>query len=300
MNRLRLFSTHWTWAASAGAAFLVLSAAIFIVGRYGTAAEEPLPEPPTSTLVPTEPVPPVIVSEPPSEAPIVAMPETSPTAAAAFEGGIIPIEDMGGPLREMDETAPINIFADPAVVAKLLVPRKVFLYDAKGRRDPMIIDWIRMEIVNSELLAQAQTYIAEATQTTDPEARKARYLLAIQELDRVIKTDPTSHQGKQAQAMKDKVRALIDQTTQATLKAKEVTKPPELPPYVPANTRAIVLDQSPRNNHLVLIGDDLLRVGEVVPKYPEVKIAEINRNTVVYEYKGTRVTVVVEVPTARE
>ncbi len=299
MNRLRLSFARWTGAAAALAGLVAFCLAILPMSRRGIAAEEIPPEPPTSTLIPSEPVPPVIVNEPPGEAPVVAVTETSPTAAA-LEGGIIPIEDEGSPSREMDETAPVNIFADPAIVAKLLVPRKVFLYDAKGRRDPMIIDWIRTEIVNSELMAQAQTYIAEATQTTDPEARKARYLLAIQELDRVIKTDPTSHQGKQAQAMKDKVRALIDQTTRAAQKSAEVTKPPELPPFVPANTRAIVLDQSPRHNHLVLVADDLLRVGDVVPKYPEVKVVEINRNTVVYEYKGTRVTVMVEVPTARE
>ena len=200
----------------------------------------------------------------------------------------------------MDETAPINLVADPAVAAKLLTSRKPFLYDGKGRPDPMIIPWVRTEIVTNEQIAQARQYVTDAEILTDFEAKKARYLLAIQELDRVIKSDPTSRYGKDAQALKDKIRALIEKIPAAgATPTPATTKPPELPPWVASNTRAIIYDASPKHDSTVLVGDDMLRVGDVVPKYPEVKVLQIDLRSVVYEFKGTMVTVKVEVDVMR-
>jgi len=243
---------------------------------------------------------PGVTAPPPVAGPAVAAIETSPTAPASLVGGFMPIETETT-LREIDESAPINIFSDPAVAAKLLVGRKPFLYDAKGRFDPMVIPWIRQEILNTELISEAQKYMQDADALTDPEAKKARYLLAIQELDRVIKADPTSSYGKRAQVLKDKIRALIEQMPLAgATPTPVVTKRPELPPWVASNTRAILYDASPKHASVVLVGDDMLRVGGTVPKYPEVKIVEITANTVVYDYMGLHHTVKVEVDVSKE
>jgi len=248
-----------------------------------------------------------VVSEAPSEPtdpsttePEPLVMETSATVESII-GGFLPVESGQAPLREMDETPALNIFADPTIVKRILYGRKPFRYNAKGRPDPMIIPWVRVEVLSTEHIAQARQYLKEAETLTDPEARKKRYMLAIEELDRVIQMNPTSKYGKEARALRNQVRALITKIPPPGATPTPVkTKPPELPPWVVANTKAIIYDQSPKHNHLVLVGDSVLRLGDTVPKYPGVKLVEINRDSVVYEFKGIRIPVIVEVPIKQE
>ncbi|KPL12985.1 hypothetical protein AMJ85_00655 [candidate division BRC1 bacterium SM23_51] len=227
------------------------------------------------------------------------------TASAEVTGvGFLPVESAPMPLREIDESGPLNIFADPELVKKLLfgrVGRSPFQYDARGQPDPMIIPWVRVEILNTEHIAQAQIYLKEAEQLMEPDAKKKRYAMAIRELDSVTKMDPTGRYGKEAQALQKKIREMMDKIPPpGATPTPVVTKPPELPPWVVTNTKAVLYDQSPDHNHMILIGDDLLQLGDVVPKFPSVKIVDVNRDSVIYEFQGTRISVTMQVELKQE
>ena len=109
----------------------------------------------------------------------------------------------------MDETGPINLFPDPVVARKILFGREPFVYNAKARPDPMIVPWIRAEIIGNERYEQARAYIKEADVATDREIKRTRYLQALEELDQVFKSDPTSALGRNAQVLIEKVRAAM-------------------------------------------------------------------------------------------
>ena len=276
-------------------------AAAVILCSIGTAASAPLPAP----LVIPQPIPPIttgpVTEGPPTSAPAVVTIETSPTAPLAIEGGLLPIDTGVTPIHEVDEAVALNIFADPAVAQKLLFGRKPFVYDAKGRPDPMIVPWIRAEIIGTEHLNQALVYVREAEASTDVETKRSKYIQALEELDQVVKADPTAVLGKNAQTQIDKIRVAMEKIPPAGVVVTPTpTKPPELPAWIVANTRGIVFDQSPKQDHRVLVGDDLLRAGGTVPKFPNVKVVEIKREQVVYEFQNTRIPVKVEIELSRE
>jgi len=75
---------------------------------------------------------------------------------------------------------------------------------------------------------------------------------------------------------------------------------PELPPWVISNTKAVIFDGSAQGNHLALVGDNLLKVNDVIPQYGEVKIADITRDRVIYEIQGVRIAVDVKVEVREE
>jgi len=290
----RALSSAATMALAFLACLLVLEPSDF-----GLTAQEPPPVSLTETAVP--PVG-TVTTAPPSTVTVETTVQTSPvTARTAIEGGFLPIESKAGPKREMDEGDLLNIFADPTIARKLLYGRKPYIYNIKGRRDPMVIPWIRSEIVNKEHLAQAQAFMADAERQTDQDTKRNLLLLAIGELDSVIKTDPTDTFGKSAQALKDKARASLDKIRLTGGGPVVVaTKAPELPNWVANGTKAILYDQSPKQDHVVLVGDEVLHLGDVLRREPKVKVAQIDRNQVVYEYENARFTVKVQVEIIKE
>jgi hypothetical protein len=217
----------------------------------------------------------------------------------AVEGGMMPIDEgTGMPAREIDEVPPINIFENPEVVKKLLFGRKPFVYDDRGFQDPMIIPWIRNKILVQELIAQAQAYRQEAERMPPSEQRMELLRKALSELKRAIQINPTDKLGKMAEAEQEAIRKLMDATGDGT--TFKPTPRKDLPKWIIINTRAVIYDQSGENDHKVLLGDDVLGIGEAVPKYPDVKVVEVTRDTVVYEYDGERYPVKVEIPIAIE
>jgi hypothetical protein len=287
-------------SATAVAVLVLCAASAFLFLGQKVAAQN------TVTTSATEVVPPpvavgTVTVAPPTTGPVVGVGETSPTVPPAIEGPLLPIETGVAPVREIDEGAALNIFADPAVAQKLLFGGKKFLYDAKGRPDPMVIPWVRTEIVLRERINQAQAYIKKADGAQDVETKRSLYIQALEEFDQVVKADPTSILGKDARVQSEKIRALLDKLPpKGVVLTPTPTKPPELPPWIPANTKAILFDQSPKHDHRVLVGDEVLRVGSAVSKYPEAKIIEISREAVVYEYMKTRFNIKVEIELTRE
>jgi len=259
-----------------------------LVGAQGTAA--------TSGTEVSLPLPVVVepVGQPPTTAPAEVVIETIPTSGV-IQPGLLPVESEATPRFESEEGPALNIFSDPALAQKILFGRKPFVYNTKNRPDPMIVPWVRAEIIGNERMERAQTYLKEASGVSDRETKRTRYLQALDELDQVLKADPTSALGRNAQTLAEKIRAEMDKLPPPGTPDKPVaTKPPELPQWVSANTRAIVYDRSPQHNHMVLVGDDMLRINRIVPKFPDVKVVEINRDSVVYEYLKMRFTIKVE------
>ena len=298
MNSRRQRRVHLSSAAVSALAFV---GCLFVFEPLGfrLPAQETPPIPLTETVVPPAGT---VTTAPPSTGPVEAVVETSPaTAKTTLEGGLLPIESKAGPKREMDEGDLLNIFADPAVARKLLYGRKAFIYNIRGRRDPMVVPWVRTEIVNKEHLAQAQAFLSDAERQADRETKRNLLLLAVGELDSVIKSDPTDTFGKTAQALKNKARATLDkiQITSGT-PPPEATKAPELPSWVASITKAILYDESPKHDHVVLVGDEVLHVGDVLRRDPKIKVVQIDRSQVFYEYGKARFPVKVQLEIFKE
>lgn len=219
-----------------------------------------------------------------------AAPEaTSPTTPGieTVVGPIMTVDSGPLPQREMDETQEV-LSLMPSVVQSIIFGSRKFEYDAKGRSDPMIVPWVLVEILSTEHIAQAKAYLKEADELTSPGARKKRYMDAIAECDEVLKLNAESKYGKDAAELKGQITALLDQlenpvgpiTPRIILPSKA-----KFPQWVVINTKAVIYDQTGRGNHVVLVGDSMLSVGDKVPKYEDVRVVEISRNWVKYEYK---------------
>jgi hypothetical protein len=226
------------------------------------------------------------------EAPVVVPPApeevfiTSATAAPIAAGPLMVVNDgTSVAVREMDEESfPLQIL--PKVMQLLLRKnQKQFEYDAKGEEDPMVIPWVRKEILAAEHLTAAKKLLAEAEVVPEKDLKLKIYLKAIEEFDRVIEMDPSARFGKEAQAFRDKSREAIDRIQQADRVGNTPPPPPKPPEWVVLNTKAIIFDQSPEKKHIALVGDNMLKVNDTVPRYPAVKIVEIQRDVVVYEFQ---------------
>jgi len=265
---------------------LCLAAAAF-AGRPAAAQEAaPAPAPPES-----------VTAMPAAVATTVALPAALPPAptsvrlttgaATTAPGPMLPIDAaLTMPPREIDEEhlSPFNKLL-PEIITRFLRDRNSFIYDPRGLPDPMIIPWIRAEILNSEHIAQALEYLREAESTVERETKRRLLEQAMQEVEGVVKDDPTSKYGHEAQALKEKIHTMME-GLEATTTVGPVGPPPPRPPeWVVLNTKAVVIDQSSRKAHTALVGDSMLHVGDTVPKYPDVRIVGITRDAVTYEFK---------------
>lgn len=198
---------------------------------------------------------------------------TSATTVSGVDGSGFPLLDEGlASGTAIEGMEPLNIFADPTLAQRILTRRgrPPFQYDAKGRKDPMILPWVLKEKLSTEFIAQARVYIKRAESTTDRKSRNAQYELAIKELDRVLEIDPTGRYAADARTLKQQIQEKLGPDGGPGTVGPEV-----LPPWVVANTKGIEADRSSKQDHVVLIGENRLHVGDTVPEHPDVKVVEI-------------------------
>ncbi len=185
--------------------------------------------------------------------------------------------DLG---KESEEPEmPGTLFRTKEDVRKLLGEEPKFVYDPRDLSDPMIIPWVRREVIVRELIEMAQEKIKEGYLE---EAKKY--------LEEILKEYPGSRHIKEARTQLNQVKKML-----AEGYGPEGVRRPRvvLPSWVVSNTSGVIVDQQDPTQSVVLVGDAILRVGDKVPDYDEVVVGEIKEKEVVYQYHGRKFPVVV-------
>jgi hypothetical protein len=262
-------------AAGAGSAFAQAvddPALVTPVDSTGITADADIPEPAPMASGPMD----AFATEPAVE---------TAAEADAVVGPIIPVDSGPVPDREMDEPEQVLQLL-PDVVRSVLSGPDQFKYDPHNRPDPMIVPWVRLEVLSSEHLAQARAYLNEADEMTSRTAKMQRYQKAKRECEEVLRINQGSKFAEDAQALRDKIQELIngiDDVRGGPVIARQPTA--KFPEWVVINTKAVIYDQTGGSDHIALVGDDMLTIGDEVPKYPEVKVVDITRDAVTYAFQ---------------
>lgn len=158
-----------------------------------------------------------------------------------------------------------SIFSDPEVKSMLgESPR--FVYNANDRPDPMIFPPVRNAAIYMELSKEAEQLIADG---------KYRDALGVYQkiLDLKDRRFILDTKNKIA-TLSAEIGAIAAANTAMSLEPIY-----ELPEWVRENTNGILLDPK---KPMCLVGDYLLKQGDPVPNYPEVKVASIEKERVTY------------------
>lgn len=198
--------------------------------------------------------------------------------------------------READERLdqPRSLFQDERVRAEILGEAPRVIYIPVGL-DPMIIPWVRNEIVARELLEDAQRIFQQARAERDPvRARQAREILENIGA-RYADTPP----AVEAERILAQVRAEIDMINEEIRRAElppeerdaipvpvEPVQVVELPSWIQQNTRGSLYNAQSPQDSILLIGDFILRPDEPVPPFPAVTVKEILPAQVVFTFSG--------------
>ncbi len=187
------------------------------------------------------------------------------------------------PFREADEDLenPVSIFDDPDRVRQLLGERPRFIYYAEGV-DPMIIPWVRAQVVAQQLQEDAEA----AERAGDWESARAVY-------ERIRTEFPNTDQGQAAAQNVRRVErriemAMLGETEPEPVEPEDVVfedptaQRVELPTWIRTNTTGVFAFS---DRSIVIVGDEFLQVGDVVPGYPAVTLAKVEPSLVTYRFQ---------------
>jgi len=188
---------------------------------------------------------------------------------------------------------PVNILDRPEV-RRLLKDSPSFIYNPKDLKDPMIVPWIRNTLLVKEFLDTMEEHLkrnrAQEAQTI---LRQIEELLPeVTDMELKVKVDARVAAAK-------KLLADMAAASDGILPGATQTPPPVptpdivIPGWIRANV-AGVMWQPKAEERMVLIGDEILKEGQPVPRYPEAKIEKINPNSVVISYRGVTEEISVE------
>lgn len=207
--------------------------------------------------------------------------------------GLISLPPTAQLMREADEDpeSPRAIFGDEARRRAFLGAAPDFVYIPAGV-DPMIIPWIREQIVVSERVQDAQRIFNTARNARDKDqARQAQRIL-----EELREEFPEATDTPDINRLYETVVLFIETDDQPGI---QVTGPPrerapELPPWVINNTRGIIYDLEQPDNSLALVGDFIISPGGEVDSFPAVRILEIRPEQVIFEYQETQFVIPVQ------
>jgi len=238
------------------------------------------------------PVPAQDAADPAAEATTTeATPTPAPAGAPApkIEATVEEINSMIGLpstaslARESDEdpAKPKSMFTDDTSILAVFGEKPSFVYFPEGV-DPMVIPWVRQQIIAQELLDKARVLAAAG------DDQKA--MATLQEiLDKYVATPS----AQDARRELDVIRARISEPTGTTTAAvTPEDQKIQLPKAVADNTKGIFYFGGAGSQ--VVIFDEILGVGDRVPKYANVTIKDIQPGLVVFEFQGRQFEVQVD------
>jgi hypothetical protein len=166
-----------------------------------------------------------------------------------------------------------QIFSSQEHIERMLGNDPTFIYESKGRRDPMIIPWIRREFDLRQLM--------DAAHQAETEGRFADAMNAYHRV--VNEYAGTRSAGDAATAIQRLERQLSTRMSVAGTLQPEVILPHE----VSANLTGILYDDMNPN---CLIGDNIYGEGDKIPNY-DVTILSIQEHAVTFLYRDQQFTV---------
>jgi hypothetical protein len=202
--------------------------------------------------------------------------------------------------READENAaqPNSVFDNAEVRARYLGEKPRFVYIPKGV-DPMIIPWIRERIVVGELIGDAQNEFDAAKRESTKDLQIAAATKVLRKVEGIAAEYPSNNRLADIQKMADDIRAYLLTLTSETPDDGRPEKPViareiQLPTWVRENTRGIIIDPIEPEKSIALVGDLILRQGDVVERFPAVRVKSIQERRVIFEFQQTEHVVLVE------
>jgi len=179
--------------------------------------------------------------------------------------------DLGLEAEDNDTQLATNLFKKPEI-RRLLGDSPRFIYDPEDRPDPMLVPWVRRSAIFKELSDLADANLQKGSM--DQAVAVYQKILAM--------NDPRFTmlaQAKLAEIAQKQNKAAVD----ASKAAKAVEEKVELPAWVQDNTSGVIIQPG---SEQCLVGEFMLRVGETLPNYPEIRIASIQEKTVTYQIKN--------------
>jgi hypothetical protein len=148
--------------------------------------------------------------------------------------------------------------------------------------------------VASELLADATALLSRAQNAQDP----ALATQAMEMAQEIVDKYPDTQEVGGARELTNQARNLVIQLTsggdERPLMPVAQGQDVSLPPWVPNNTTGVLIDRENPRNSLVLLGDDILKVGDKVRRFPTVTIKQVLPEQVIYDYQGREFLVAVK------
>jgi hypothetical protein len=180
--------------------------------------------------------------------------------------------DLGKESEDTGAFKATNLFANPDI-RRLLGDNPRFTYKAGSLQDPMMVPWVRNAAIFKELSAQADA--AMTASQLDKAADLYKKILDMK--------DPR-YQAMALAKLGD-IAGLQNERAKAALAATgaEAEPPVELPTWVSEHTTGVLVGE---DKNICLVGDSMLSVGDALPNYPDVKVAEIDKDKVVYAIRN--------------
>ena len=178
--------------------------------------------------------------------------------------------------REVDEKdKPVALFGDPDSVRRLLGEEPRYVYIPSGE-DPMIVPWVRDQVMAAELMIEAQQLYKEGKY----EEALAKVRVVIEQFSR------TDSLGK-AQDLRKAIESEIVKPAESSGDAPKITAMKrKFPEWIEKNTSGVIYDESDPKLSKVLVGDFVLGMGDSVPSYAGIKVVHIEKSMVTFDFQG--------------
>jgi hypothetical protein len=181
---------------------------------------------------------------------------------------------VGGPKADLgkeyeEPKAPLKLFKNQEDIERLLGGKPRFVYDPKELPDPMIIPWVRRDVMVREMLDTARKHVATGNLP-----------LAKELLRKALADFPDSRLANQVRDEMKKIEEIERKGYAAAGGQREVIV---LPSWIVSNTTGILWSE---DKPLAVLGDLMLSEGDAIPRYPGVTVHKINKQEVVYSYRG--------------
>lgn len=189
-----------------------------------------------------------------------------------------------------------NILENPQV-RNLLNPMSVFIYNPRDLKDPMIVPWVRHTLLVKEFLETLDKRIGEARM--DPrKIQEARSIIKqIEELlpdvsDLELKKKSEDRLAKLQESLlqlESEPKGILPVETPTVI----VEPPINIPPWIKTNFAGVIWHPKVEDR-IALIGDEILKEGQKIPKYPDAVVQKINPTSVVISFRGKTEEITVE------
>ncbi|MBN1899720.1 hypothetical protein JW926_00175 [Candidatus Sumerlaeota bacterium] len=190
---------------------------------------------------------------------------------------------------------PPNILEDPQV-RNLLNPKPVFIYNPRDLKDPMIVPWVRHTLLVKEFLITLEKRLGEAR--TDPrKIQEAKSI--IRQIEELLPDVSDLELKKKSEDKLSKLQEILlqlESEPKAIVPVDTPIAPPteiQIPTWIKANFAGVIWHPNVEER-IALIGDEILKEGQKVPKYPDAVVQKINPTSVVISYRGKTEEITVE------